>query len=67
MRFKAVRFIVWRQDRYFVIPEDREIEDLIIGERTMSLDVVAQCPTFESAGNVAYAMNKVFGVEKVKP
>ena len=60
MRYKAVRFIVWRSERYFVIPEGREIETMILDDHKMSLEVIAQCPTFETAGNVAFAMNKTF-------
>jgi hypothetical protein len=58
-RCKAVRHYVGGQERYFVIPDDAKIEDLIIEEpRTMSLDVIAQTPTFEAAGKIAFAMNR---------
>ena len=59
-RYKAVRYIVWRSERYFVIPADKEIADLILDDHKMKDDVVAQCPTFETASNVAFAMNKTF-------
>jgi hypothetical protein len=59
-RYKAVRFRVFDRERYFVIPIEAEITNLII-DGTMSEEVTAQCPTFGTAGNVAYAMNKTFG------
>lgn len=61
MRYKAERFEVMGMERYFVIPKDKDIFELVdpnslkIGD-----DVLCQASTWQGALKIAFAMNLAF-------
>lgn len=59
MRVKAAILIVDGAERYLVIPYEADPEDMQIGQRTLSFDVIAHCSTQDWAEKIAGAINKL--------
>lgn len=59
MPYKAAKAMILDQERYFVIPADKEIRLLVHREtRRISDEILCQCSTMEKAEEIASAMNE---------
>jgi hypothetical protein len=67
MSYKAVRHTVLSAERYFVIPHDREIWELVDpNSRKIPDDVLAQASTWENCVRIAIALN-YYAKSAIKP
>lgn len=64
MPYKAAKAMILDQERYFVIPIDKEIRLLVHREtRRISDEILCQCSAMEDAEKIASAMNQAEGWE----